>query len=79
MARDSAVLEVTYGDHLFVFDDDVRACAKVAGIRELGTGYSFEDRVRDLTFRCKDEDEACYAAGVLRSNLPKRVKIKLLP
>lgn len=77
MRNERVTLEVTYKDLPGVLDADIRACADVAGVRETGTGYHFPTGVRDLTFQCDCEDDAHYAAGILRSNLPERVKITL--
>ena len=77
MRNERVTLEVTYKDLPGVLDADIRTCAKVAGVRETGTGYYFPTGERDLTFQCDCEDDACYAAGILRSNLPDRVKITL--
>jgi hypothetical protein len=76
-ANKTAVLELNYKGLNRQTDVAAQTIAKSLGGRDDGTGFCFLTHRRDLNFKFKSHKAAEYAAGVLKSNLPKKVHISM--
>ena len=68
-------LSVEYKGYSPDLDDLIRRCAEIGKAGCDGSGFLFGTGTRDLTIGVKNERQAEHVAGILKSNLPRGVKV----